>query len=82
VLWIQEILPACLYLRLLRRWLSYGALKLHPFWDLLRGYPRFEKIVASLAPKLKRQPCRLRASTSAGDTPAATKKILASPALK
>ena len=31
--------------------LSYGALKLHPVWDPLRGEPRFEKIVASLAPK-------------------------------
>ena len=31
--------------------LSYGALKLHPIWDPLRGDPRFEKIVASLAPK-------------------------------
>ncbi len=31
--------------------LSYGALKLHPFWDPLRGDPRFEKIVQSLAPK-------------------------------
>jgi tetratricopeptide (TPR) repeat protein len=31
--------------------LSYGQLKLHPFWDPLRGDPRFEKIVASLAPK-------------------------------
>ena len=31
--------------------LSYGDLKLSPFWDPLRGYPRFEKIVASLAPK-------------------------------
>ena len=31
--------------------LSYGALKLHPFWDPLRGDPRFEKIVASLAPR-------------------------------
>jgi serine/threonine-protein kinase len=30
---------------------SYGQLKLHPFWDPLRGDPRFEKIVASLAPK-------------------------------
>jgi hypothetical protein len=29
--------------------LSYGALKLLPFWDPLRGDPRFEKIVASLA---------------------------------
>jgi TolB-like protein/class 3 adenylate cyclase len=31
--------------------LTYGQLKLHPFWDPLRGDPRFEKIVNSLAPK-------------------------------
>jgi TolB-like protein/class 3 adenylate cyclase/Tfp pilus assembly protein PilF len=31
--------------------LTYGQLKLLPFWDPLRGDPRFEKIVASLAPK-------------------------------
>jgi serine/threonine-protein kinase len=31
--------------------LSYGDLKLLPFWDPLRGDPRFEQIVASLAPK-------------------------------
>lgn len=31
--------------------LSYGALKLLPFWGPLRGDPRFEEIVASLAPK-------------------------------
>jgi TolB-like protein/Tfp pilus assembly protein PilF len=31
--------------------LSYGLLKLHPIWDSLRGDPRFEQIVASLAPK-------------------------------
>jgi TolB-like protein/DNA-binding winged helix-turn-helix (wHTH) protein/Tfp pilus assembly protein PilF len=31
--------------------LSYGQLKLMPFWDPIRGDPRFEKIVASLAPK-------------------------------
>jgi serine/threonine-protein kinase len=30
---------------------SYGALRLLPFWDPLRGDPRFEKIVADLAPK-------------------------------
>lgn len=30
--------------------LSYGQLKLLPFWDPLRGDHRFEKIVASLAP--------------------------------
>jgi len=31
--------------------LSYGNLKLDPNWDALRGDPRFEKMVASLAPK-------------------------------
>ena len=31
--------------------ISYGELKLNPVWDPLRGDPRFEKIVASLAPK-------------------------------
>jgi hypothetical protein len=31
--------------------LNYGWLRLHPDWDNLRGDPRFEKIVASLAPK-------------------------------
>jgi adenylate cyclase len=31
--------------------LSYGALKLLPFWDPLRGDPRFEQIVQSQAPK-------------------------------
>jgi hypothetical protein len=30
---------------------SYGMLRLDPEWDSLRGDPRFEKIVASLAPK-------------------------------
>jgi hypothetical protein len=31
--------------------ISYGQLKLLPFWDPLRGDPRFEQIVSSLAPK-------------------------------
>jgi TolB-like protein/Tfp pilus assembly protein PilF len=31
--------------------LSYGNLKLHPYWDSLRGDPRFEKIITDLAPK-------------------------------
>src|SRR6266513_1639757 len=31
--------------------LSYGELRLHPYWDPLRGDPRFDKIVASIAPK-------------------------------
>lgn len=30
---------------------NYGQLKLHPRWDPLRGNPRFENIIASLAPK-------------------------------
>ena len=32
---------------------GFGELKLLPLWDPLRGNPRFEKIVASLAPKGK-----------------------------
>jgi TolB-like protein/class 3 adenylate cyclase/Flp pilus assembly protein TadD len=32
-------------------YLSYGELHLHPRWDPLRDDPRFEKIVASVAPK-------------------------------
>ena len=31
--------------------LSYGNLRLRPYWDPLRRDPRFDKIVASLAPK-------------------------------
>jgi hypothetical protein len=31
--------------------LNYGSLRLHPDWDSLRGDPRFEAIVTSLAPK-------------------------------
>jgi len=31
--------------------ISYGDLRLNPFWDPLRGDPRFEAIVASVAPK-------------------------------
>jgi tetratricopeptide (TPR) repeat protein len=30
---------------------TYGELKLYPQWDSLRGDPRFEKLVATLAPK-------------------------------
>ena len=30
---------------------TYGNFRLSPVWDPLRGDPRFEKIVASLAPK-------------------------------
>ena len=31
--------------------ISYGQLKLHPYWDPIRGDPRFDEIAASLAPK-------------------------------
>jgi TolB-like protein/Flp pilus assembly protein TadD len=39
--------------RAIRFWgpVTYGELKLMPWWDPLRGDPCFEKIVASLAPK-------------------------------
>ncbi len=30
---------------------SYGQLRLHPYWDSLRGDPEFEKIAATLAPR-------------------------------
>src|SRR5688500_17231103 len=29
---------------------SYGQLRLHPYWDDLRGDPAFERLVTSLAP--------------------------------
>ena len=32
-------------------YLSYGDLRLHPCWDQLRGDPRFQKVLASLAPQ-------------------------------
>ena len=32
-------------------YLNYGRLKLHPLWSPLRGNPRFDRIVNSLAPK-------------------------------
>ncbi|MEY2539216.1 MAG: hypothetical protein QOG67_2956 [Verrucomicrobiota bacterium] len=32
-------------------WFSYGHFRLQPLWDPIRDDPRFEKIVASLAPK-------------------------------
>jgi serine/threonine protein kinase/tetratricopeptide (TPR) repeat protein len=34
--------------------ITYGELKLLPYWDPLRGDPRFDKIVASLAPTQQR----------------------------
>src|SRR5262249_29223576 len=46
--WVGEKDLACEQLAIaLRRpsWLSYGDLKLMPFWDPLRGDPRFEKLV-------------------------------------
>ena len=35
--------------------LSYGELRMDPYWDSLRGDRRFEKIVASLAPEAKQR---------------------------
>jgi cell wall assembly regulator SMI1 len=32
-------------------YVNYARLKLHPMWNPLRGDPRFQKIVNSLAPK-------------------------------
>jgi hypothetical protein len=52
--WVGEKDLACLQLATAVRlpgFLSYGRLKLLPWWDPLRGDPRFEEIVASLAPK-------------------------------
>jgi TolB-like protein/Tfp pilus assembly protein PilF len=52
--WVGDKDLACEQLAIAIRYpssLSYGKLKLLPFWDPLRGDPRFEKIVAALAPK-------------------------------
>jgi Flp pilus assembly protein TadD len=54
--WVGEKGLACEQLekttRMTGGWIdTYGKLKLSPVWDPLRGDPRFEKIVASLAPK-------------------------------
>jgi TolB-like protein/Tfp pilus assembly protein PilF/tRNA A-37 threonylcarbamoyl transferase component Bud32 len=52
--WVDEKNLACELLSSAARLPAgphYGELKLYPFWDPLRGDPRFEKIVASLGPK-------------------------------
>ncbi len=52
--WVGDKDLACEQLAIATRQpcdLSYGQLKLLPLWDPLRGDPRFEKIVTSLAPK-------------------------------
>jgi hypothetical protein len=55
--WVGEKDLACEQLATAVHWpfsglyLSYGELRLKAWWDPLRGDPRFEKIVASLAPK-------------------------------
>jgi TolB-like protein/DNA-binding winged helix-turn-helix (wHTH) protein/Tfp pilus assembly protein PilF len=52
--WIGDNALACEQLGAAIRYtssLSYGQLKLMPWWDPLRGDPCFEQIVASLAPK-------------------------------
>ncbi len=47
---LQE-LETSLRAPILAVWVDYGTLKLWPSWDSLRGDPRFEKVVQSLAPK-------------------------------
>ena len=52
--WVGDKELACEQLANAVRWPgspTYGELKLLPFWDPLRGDPRFEKIVNSLAPR-------------------------------
>jgi hypothetical protein len=52
--WLGDKDLACEQLAIAIRYpgpLSYGELKLLPFWDPLRDDARFEQIVASLAPK-------------------------------
>jgi TolB-like protein/Tfp pilus assembly protein PilF len=52
--WVGDKDLACEQLAVAVRppsYVSYGQLKLLPFWDPLRGDPRFEEIVNSLAPK-------------------------------
>ena len=52
--WVDDKDLACEQLASVTRQpspISYGQLKLLPFWDPLRGDSRFERIVASLAPK-------------------------------
>jgi serine/threonine-protein kinase len=52
--WVGDKDLACEQLAIVLRppsGVSYGQLKLLPFWDPLRDEPCFEEIVASLAPK-------------------------------
>jgi TolB-like protein/DNA-binding winged helix-turn-helix (wHTH) protein/Tfp pilus assembly protein PilF len=52
--WVGDNALACEQLAVAVRYtssLSYGQLKLMPWWDPLRGDPCFEQIVASLAPR-------------------------------
>jgi hypothetical protein len=53
ILWVNalESLPAMVLARTGYHMLDYGELRLNPFWHSLRGDPRIEKIVNSLAPK-------------------------------
>jgi TolB-like protein/class 3 adenylate cyclase len=53
---------------------TYGQLKLHPFWDPLRGDPRFDKIVASLMPK-DMEPSEGMGGQIFGDSPSQKQSI-------
>ncbi len=57
--------------------LNYGALKLLPFWDPLRGDPRFEKIVASLGPKEAKPLSESHTSPSQAPTQSPAEKSIA-----
>src|SRR5262249_7818085 len=57
--WVGDKDLACEQLAIaarLPRAVTYGQLKLLPFWDPLRGDPRFEEIIASLAPEAAQVP--------------------------
>jgi serine/threonine-protein kinase len=56
--WVGDNELACQQLAVATRpprMVTYGQLKLLPFWDPLRGDPCFEKIVTSVAPKRSNQ---------------------------
>src|SRR5438093_1826269 len=55
--------------------LSYGQLKLMPFWDLLRGDPRFEKIVEEVKAPLALSASESGAHSAANFAPAPEKSV-------
>ena len=59
--------------------LSYGQLKLMPFWDLLRGDPRFEKIVEEVKAPLALSASESGAHSAANFAPAPEKSVAVLP---